>query len=297
MEARPRLPAMFIATPKDQKLSMWTREKPSPQVCHTVATLPGQHLPFSTSLCGIRHLMTELGHTISASDCGICGEEEDLGSWCSLSLLILQRLLVLAQEALQVLDKQLMDPLGTQDVKRWTTPVWSSSSFEIPYHLSWGNRNRATSHGQLTTASSPQSTPHSQLPMVNSPQPIHHSQLTIANSPQPIHHGQLPTVNFPWPTHHSQFTSQLTMANSPQPIHHGQLPTVNSPWPIHHGQLPTDNSPRSTPHGQLTRANSPWSAPQGQLTMANSPRPILHGQFTMVNSHGQLITGQHTTPR
>ncbi|XP_058027935.1 nucleolar protein 6 [Ahaetulla prasina] len=61
MEARPHLPAMFIATPKDQKLSLWTREKPSPQ--------------------------------------------------------ILQRLLVLAQEALQVLDKQLMDPLGTQDVK------------------------------------------------------------------------------------------------------------------------------------------------------------------------------------
>ncbi|KAM6470906.1 nucleolar protein 6 [Liasis olivaceus] len=61
MAARPRLPALFIATPKDQQLSVWTREKPPPQ--------------------------------------------------------ILQRLLVLAQESLRVLDMQLMDPLGTQDVK------------------------------------------------------------------------------------------------------------------------------------------------------------------------------------
>ncbi|XP_033020116.1 nucleolar protein 6 [Lacerta agilis] len=59
--ARPRLPIMFIATPRDRQDSAWTKEKPSAQV--------------------------------------------------------LQRLLVLAQESLQVLETQLMDPLGSQDVK------------------------------------------------------------------------------------------------------------------------------------------------------------------------------------
>ncbi|XP_067320780.1 nucleolar protein 6 isoform X2 [Anolis sagrei] len=59
--ARLQLPVMFIATPRDQRNSVWTKEKPSAQ--------------------------------------------------------ILQRLLVLALESLRVLEEQLMDPLGNQDVK------------------------------------------------------------------------------------------------------------------------------------------------------------------------------------
>ncbi|XP_061469328.1 nucleolar protein 6 isoform X2 [Rhineura floridana] len=59
--ARPHLPVVFIATPRDRQNSLWTKEKPSAQ--------------------------------------------------------ILQRLLVLALESLRALEKQLMDPLGSQDVK------------------------------------------------------------------------------------------------------------------------------------------------------------------------------------
>nr|XP_020652113.1 nucleolar protein 6 [Pogona vitticeps] len=59
--ARPHLPVMFIATPRDQRSSLWTKDKPSAQ--------------------------------------------------------ILQRLLVLALESLRALERQLMDPLGSQDVK------------------------------------------------------------------------------------------------------------------------------------------------------------------------------------
>ncbi|KAH0627778.1 hypothetical protein JD844_008114 [Phrynosoma platyrhinos] len=59
--ARLQLPVMFIATPKDQHNSVWTKEKPSAQ--------------------------------------------------------ILQRLLVLALESLRSLEEQLMNPLGSQDIK------------------------------------------------------------------------------------------------------------------------------------------------------------------------------------
>uniref|UniRef100_A0A670Z235 Nucleolar protein 6 n=1 Tax=Pseudonaja textilis TaxID=8673 RepID=A0A670Z235_PSETE len=106
MEARPRLPAMFIATPKDQKQSVWTREKPSPQ--------------------------------------------------------ILQRLLVLAQEALQVLDKQLMDPLGTQDVKMAFRPpldlydvLIHLNPKQVPRHLEAVDRPTASFYrGMLKSSSS-----------------------------------------------------------------------------------------------------------------------------------------------
>ncbi|XP_070599757.1 nucleolar protein 6 isoform X2 [Erythrolamprus reginae] len=105
MEARPQLPAMFIATPKDQKVSMWTREKPSAQ--------------------------------------------------------ILQRLLVLAQEALQVLEKQLMDPLGTQDVKMAFRPpldlydvLIHLNPKQIPRHLEAVDRPTACFHrGMLKSTS------------------------------------------------------------------------------------------------------------------------------------------------
>ncbi|XP_063151962.1 nucleolar protein 6 [Candoia aspera] len=103
--ARPRLPALFVATPKDQQLSVWTREKPSPQ--------------------------------------------------------ILQRLLVLAQESLQVLDVQLMDPLGTQDVKMVFRPPLDFYDVlihlnlkQIPRHLEAVDRPVASfSRGMLKSNS------------------------------------------------------------------------------------------------------------------------------------------------
>nr|XP_047904507.1 nucleolar protein 6 isoform X2 [Anser cygnoides] len=86
MAARSRLPVMFIATPKDQWSSVWTRERPSAQ--------------------------------------------------------ILQRLLVLASESLRALEEQLMDPLGSQDVKIVFRPpldlydvLIHLNSKQIPRHL------------------------------------------------------------------------------------------------------------------------------------------------------------------
>lgn len=38
--ARSRLPVMFLATPKDQWSSMWTRERPSAQVSWALCALP-----------------------------------------------------------------------------------------------------------------------------------------------------------------------------------------------------------------------------------------------------------------
>lgn len=40
VEARSRLPVMFLATPKDQWSSMWTRERPSAQVSWALCPLP-----------------------------------------------------------------------------------------------------------------------------------------------------------------------------------------------------------------------------------------------------------------
>ncbi|NWZ30687.1 NOL6 protein, partial [Asarcornis scutulata] len=86
MAARSRLPVMFIATPKDQWSSVWTREQPSAQ--------------------------------------------------------ILQRLLVLAAESLRTLEEQLMDPLGSHDVKIAFRPpldlydvLIHLNSNQIPRHL------------------------------------------------------------------------------------------------------------------------------------------------------------------
>ncbi|XP_062984381.1 nucleolar protein 6 [Elgaria multicarinata webbii] len=75
--ARPRLPVMFIATPRDQQNSMWTKDGPSAQ--------------------------------------------------------ILQRLLVLALESLRALEEQLMEPLGSQDVKMVFRPPLDH--YDVLLHL------------------------------------------------------------------------------------------------------------------------------------------------------------------
>lgn len=40
MAARPHLPVMFIATPRDRRNSVWTAKRPSAQVSQAVAFLP-----------------------------------------------------------------------------------------------------------------------------------------------------------------------------------------------------------------------------------------------------------------
>uniref|UniRef100_A0A8C8S5Z8 Nucleolar protein 6 n=1 Tax=Pelusios castaneus TaxID=367368 RepID=A0A8C8S5Z8_9SAUR len=75
--ARSHLPVMFVSTPRDQRSSVWTKERPSTQ--------------------------------------------------------ILQRLLVLALESLRALEKQLMDPLGSQDMKMVFRPPLDF--YDILIHL------------------------------------------------------------------------------------------------------------------------------------------------------------------
>ncbi|XP_074851941.1 nucleolar protein 6 [Carettochelys insculpta] len=99
--ARPHLPVMFIATPRDKRSSVWTKEWPSVQ--------------------------------------------------------ILQRLLVLALESLRALEEQLMDPLGSQDVKMIFRPpldfydvLIHLNAKQIPRHLEGVDRPaKSFSRGML----------------------------------------------------------------------------------------------------------------------------------------------------
>uniref|UniRef100_K7G936 Nucleolar protein 6 n=1 Tax=Pelodiscus sinensis TaxID=13735 RepID=K7G936_PELSI len=99
--ARPHLPVMFIATPRDKRSSVWTKERPSAQ--------------------------------------------------------ILQRLLVLALESLRALEEQLMDPLGSQEVKMIFRPpldfydiLIHLNAKQIPRHLEGVDRPvKSFSRGML----------------------------------------------------------------------------------------------------------------------------------------------------
>ncbi|MGH0138393.1 UNVERIFIED_CONTAM: hypothetical protein FKN15_040823 [Acipenser sinensis] len=95
--SRSSLPAMFIATPKDKKNSVWTKEGPSVQDVLFVDVIFNQIS--MVSRCVV--LISVLG---------------------ALSFQILQRLIVLAAESLRVLETQLTDPTQPQDVKMVLRP-------------------------------------------------------------------------------------------------------------------------------------------------------------------------------
>ncbi|XP_056398699.1 nucleolar protein 6 isoform X2 [Hyla sarda] len=77
--ARTELPVMFIATPKDRKMSVWTKEKPTAQ--------------------------------------------------------FLQRLIILASESLVILEKQLMEPSESNDIKYLSAAVYYRGKCIVPSSL------------------------------------------------------------------------------------------------------------------------------------------------------------------
>eukprot|EP00064_Thunnus_orientalis_P006231 superscaffoldBa00000642_g6247 len=106
MASRESLPVMFIATPKDKKLSMWTKRAPSVQKPN-INTEP----PPASSF-----IMVAEGRNSVLCD-----------------VLMLQRVVMVAAESLKVLEHQLMDGAQIQDVRVVMRPPLDA--YDVLIHL------------------------------------------------------------------------------------------------------------------------------------------------------------------
>lgn len=93
LATRTQLPVMVIITPHDRKSSIWTQDGPSPQVQSLLCPQMYGFLP------------QEKRDVINTDLSDVSTPQ------------ILQQLVILAAEALPVLEKQLMDPRGPGDIR------------------------------------------------------------------------------------------------------------------------------------------------------------------------------------